>query len=585
MICAAAGTQLRRLESRQYLTLPTSQATTGWVRQVNETIGDLFVEQVERHGQAPALRWRVGDEWQTISWERYGDDVRAIALALDARGVHRGSSVAVVAGSMPEYFITDLATAAIGACTASIYQTSTVEQVRYVLENSDSSIVFCDDDAQVAKIAQLRDQVPGLLVVGYTGHDADIAFEALLDEGRVLVASNPGRFDELRTAVEPTDTACVIYTSGTTGQPKAALISHLAILTVLEAVDDAFPVNDDFRVVSYLPLAHIAERVMSLYPQLISGGEVWFSTVNDLKRDLAQCRPTRLLAVPRVWEKFEEALRPKFPDPATLSAEHRAGVLTFLGMDQVTCAISGAAPISVETLKYFASLGIEILEVYGMTESTGLSTANLSGATRAGTVGKAVKGVEVKIADDGEVLIRGALFSGYHKNPQASAEAVRDGWMQSGDLGSIDEDGYLKIIGRKKDLIITAGGENIAPSHIQLLLMRSPYISQALVVGDRRRFLSALITLSEEGLRPWASANGLGELQLAQLAQTPAVRKLVDEAVAAANRQLARVQQVRKYEILARDFTIESGELTPTMKLRRNVVEEDYRDVIETIYA
>lgn len=548
------------------------------------TICSQFVLQVQRQGAAPALKWREDSEWQTMSWSEYGERSRAITLAFDHRGLRRGGSVAVISSCRPEYFITDMATAAIGANTASIYLTSTAEQIRYVLENSDARIICCEDNEQVAKVNQIREGFPQLLVVGYSGSDADVSFDELLVEGQTLIEEYPNRFDELRAVVEPTDTACIIYTSGTTGLPKAALISHRAILTVLGAIDDAFPPGTEFRALSYLPLAHIAERVMSMYPQLIDGGEVWFSKVDTLKQDLADCKPTRLLAVPRVWEKFEEALRKFVPDPKALPDEHRVGLLTMLGMDQVQFAISGAAPISVDTLTYFADLGIEILEVYGMTESTGLSTANPPGQTKVGTVGKAVKGVEVKIADDGEVLIRGALFSGYHKNTDATEEALLDGWMQSGDLGSMDEDGYITITGRKKDLIITAGGENVAPSQIQLLLMRSPYISQALVVGDRRRFISALITLSEETLRPWAEGNGLGELTMAQLAETSEVRKLIDDAVATANGHLARAHQIRKYEILPRDFTIEGGELTPTMKLKRRVVEDEYSELIEKLY-
>lgn len=551
---------------------------------MEQTICNQFVAQVATQGSAPALKWREDGEWQTMSWAEYGDRSRAITLALDHRGLRRGASVAVISSCRPEYFITDMATAAIGANTASIYLTSTPDQIRYVLENSDAQFICCEDDEQCAKVDQIRRDFPGLLVVGYSGSDADVSFDDLLTEGEALLQSQPGRFDQLRAVVEPTDTACIIYTSGTTGLPKAALISHRAILTVLGAIEDAFPPGSEFRALSYLPLAHIAERVMSMYPQLIEGGEVWFSKVDTLKQDLADCKPTRLLAVPRVWEKFEEALRKFVPDPKALPDEHRLGLLTMLGMDQVQFAISGAAPISVETLNYFGDLGIEILEVYGMTESTGLSTANPPGQTKVGTVGRAVKGVEVKIADDGEVLIRGALFSGYHKNADATDEALLDGWMQSGDLGSMDEDGYITITGRKKDLIITAGGENVAPSHIQLLLMRSPYISQALVVGDRRRFISALLTLSEETLRPWAEQNGLGELTMAQLAETPEVRKLIDDAVANANEHLARAHQVRRYEILPRDFTIEGGELTPTMKLKRRVVEDEYAGLIEKLY-
>ncbi len=551
------------------------------------TIADLFTERVAELGDAPALHIKVGDEWQTTTWAQYGAAVRALALALSARGVERGSSVALISDAKPAFFAVEIATVTLGGKSASIYQTNSAEQVLYVLENSEAKIIFAEDDAQVAKINSIRDRVAGdLLVVSFSGSAGDISYDDLLAEGQALDEANPGRFDEISHAAESEDPACIIYTSGTTGPPKAALIPHSSILTTLAAVDQEWNIEGvPFRVVSYLPLAHIAERVMSFYSQLKLGGEVYFSTVPTIKEDLAVAKPTRFLAVPRVWEKFEEALVAKLPDPTVLSPEQRAGVLAMLGMDQISIAISGAAPISVQTIEYFSSLGIEILEVYGMTETTGLTTANPLGGAKVGTVGKAVPGVEVKLGDDGEILIKGANFSGYLKNPEATAEALEDGWMHSGDLGSIDEYGYVTITGRKKDLIITAGGENIAPNNIQLLLARSPYVSQAVVIGDKRRFISALITLSEETIMPWAAENGLGDASFEELTKSPEVLALVEAAVEEANSHLARVSQVRKFVILNRDLSMEDGELTPTMKVKRNIVETNHQAVIDSIYA
>lgn len=549
------------------------------------TLVDLFRSQVEKSGDRPALRHRVGSDWQAISWSEYGEQVAALALALDHRRISRHDTVAIISSCRPEYFICDLAANWVGAASASIYVTSAPAQMAYVLDNADSRIIFCEDDKQVAKTERIRGEFPDLLTVGFTGDAADVSFAELLAEGREYLAAEPGRLAELSQVAQPEDPACLIYTSGTTGPPKAALIPHSTVLRILEALRLAFPTETPFRTVSYLPLAHIAERNVSLYSQLLQGGEVWFGSVPTLVDDLGAARPTRLLGVPRVWEKCATALRARAPIPGELTPGERRELLASIGLDQVDVAITGAAPISVDTISYFHALGLELLEAYGMTETGGFSTSNPRGAARLGTVGTAVAGVEVRLADDGELLIRGANFSGYHRNPEATATALEGGWIHSGDLALIDDYGYVTITGRKKDLIITAGGENISPAAIQLLLTSSPYIAQAVVIGDRRRFVSALLTLSEPELRAWAADHGLADLTLAELARHPAVRELIGDEVNVANSRLARVQQVKRFAICERDFSIEAGELTPTMKLRRDVIERVWADEIEGLYA
>ncbi len=549
------------------------------------TVVDLFRARVEKSGERPALRHRVGSDWQTISWSEYGEQVTALALALDHRGIGRHDTAAIISGCRPEYFICDLASNWVGAASASIYVTSTPAQIAYVLDNAESRIIFCEDDEQVAKTDLIRGDFPDLLTVGFTGDAADLSFAELLAEGRDHLAAEPERPAELSQVAQPGDPACLIYTSGTTGPPKAALIPHSTVLRIVEALRLAFPTGTPFRTVSYLPLAHIAERNVSLYSQLLQGGEVWFGSVPTLADDLRAARPTRLLGVPRVWEKFATALNARAPVPGELTAAERRAALASIGLEQVDVAITGAAPISVDTISYFHALGLELLEAYGMTETGGFSTSNPRNAARLGTVGTAVSGVGVRLADDGELLIRGANFSAYHKNPEATAAALDDGWMHSGDLATIDDDGYVTITGRKKDLIITAGGENIAPAPIQLLLTRSPLVAHALVIGDRRRFVSALLTLSEPDLRSRLVDPDLTGLPIAELARHPMVRALIESEVAEANSHLARVQQIRRFAICDRDFTIEDGELTPTMKLRRDGIERNWSVEVEALYA
>jgi len=549
------------------------------------TVVDLFRARVEKSGDRPALRHRVGSDWQTTNWSAYGEQVTALALALDHRGIGRHDTAAIISSCRPEYFICDLASNWVGAASASIYVTSTPAQIAYVLDNAESRIIFCEDDEQVAKTDLIRGDFPNLLTVGFTGDTADLSFAELLAEGRDHLATEPERPAELSQVAQPGDPACLIYTSGTTGQPKGALIPHSTVLRIVEALRLAFPTGTPFRTVSYLPLAHIAERNVSLYSQLLQGGEVWFGSVPTLADDLRAARPTRLLGVPRVWEKFATALHTRAPVPGELTAAERRAALASIGLEQVDVAITGAAPISVDTISYFHALGLELLEAYGMTETGGFSTSNPRNAARLGTVGTAVSGVDVRLADDGELLIRGANFSGYHKNPEATAAALDDGWMHSGDVATIDGDGYVTITGRKKDLIITAGGENIAPAPIQLLLTRSPLIAQALVIGDRRRFVSALLTLSEPDLRARLVDPDLTGLPIAALAGHPAVRALIESEVVEANSHLARVQQIRRFAICDRDFTMDSGELTPTMKLRRDGIERNWSVEIEAMYA
>lgn len=549
------------------------------------TLIDLLNNQTRTLGTKVAFRYGTGDEPKQMTWAQYGNDIAAIALALDSRGIGRGSSVAILANGSVPYFVVDLASCVLGSKSASIYPTNTPEQIQYVLENSDSTIIFADSDAQIAKIRAMSADAPQVTVVAFAGSGADLTYEELLAQGRALVESRPQRYEELCAALTPADPGCIIYTSGTTGAPKGAVLSQGALVTEMTGLQAAVPQPGEYRVLSYLPMAHIAERLLSIYGMLVYGGEIWFGTVDTLRADLAKARPTRFLGVPRVWEKFEEALKTKIPDSHSLPPETVAGVLKTLGLENVTTAFSGAAPIATTTLDYFAGFGIEILEAYGMTETCGVTTVNRPGESKIGTVGQTLPGVDHKIADDGEILSRGTGFTEYLKNPDATAEALRGGWVHSGDLGTLDDEGYLTITGRKKDLIITAGGENIAPGNIQLLLTGSHYISQAIVIGDRRKFVSALLTISEEAITPWAQDHGLGELSMSELVKSEQVRDLIDAEVAEANTKLARVSRIREYRILPRDLSIESGELTPTMKVKRTVVEANFSDTIEDIYS
>ncbi|MBW2698261.1 MAG: long-chain fatty acid--CoA ligase [Deltaproteobacteria bacterium] len=586
------------------------------------TIVSLFNQRVDELASQPALHQKTDDgHWEVLTWSEYGADVRAISRALASDGVGPGDGVAILSTNRREYHLVDMAALSLGAIAVPIYQTNSPEQVRYVLEHSDAKIVFCENTEQCAKVAQIRAGLSQLKkVVTFLDGRSDEVYAELLERGRELDAADPSAYIESSASVKPDDIACLIYTSGTTGPPKGAMLTHQNVVWTGDSLAQLLNV-DRPSFLSFLPLAHIAERMVSHYGQIRFGGETWFGGgAATLREDLAEVRPTILFAVPRIWEKVESALRHRFEQMPgllgrlaqqnlavngrlvdTRQAGERprlldrligplldrvagAKVRSQLGLDLVTDAISGAAPIARETLAFFHALGIPIREVYGQTEGTGPTSLMPRDDIRLGTVGKAIPGVEIKIAADDEILFRGGnVFSGYYKNDQATADTVIDGWVRSGDLGRLDADGFLSIIGRKKDLIITAGGKNISPQNIESALRAHEEIGQAVVIGDGRRFMSALITLDPEGIETFARERG-GSADPVALVASDDARELVERIVDDVNARLSNAEAIKKFTILAHDFSQETGELTPTLKVMRHVVSEKYAAEIEAMY-
>lgn len=587
------------------------------------TVVEMFNARVYALRDQPALITISGGSKSTRTWSEYSTEVRALARALAAEGVGRGDAVAVLSGNRAEYHIADVATLANGAVAVPIYHSNSPEQVKYVLEHSEAKVVFCENPDQLAKVSQVRAELANLKkVVTFTDGEADASYADLVERGRELDAAEPAAFDDACEQVQPEDLACMIYTSGTTGPPKGAMLTHSNIVWTSNSLLQLLPLKEA-RFISFLPLAHIAERMVSHYNMINLGGETWFGGgIDTLRDDLAQVRPTVFFAVPRVYEKFEAAIKARFTEmhgaeailvKLAVDVGHRvvrAGldnrppklldrllqpildrvVLSKLrgrvGFDALDAVISGAAPITRETLVFFHALGLPIAEVYGQTEGCGPTSLNPPDRIKIGTVGPPIPGVDVKIDDDGEILVRGGnIFKGYFKNVEATAETVDpDGWLHSGDLGELDEDGYLTITGRKKDLIITAGGKNISPQNIESELKSDPLVSQAVVIGDRRKFLSAIVTLDSEAVEPWAKEKGLAT-DAEQLADSPEMREYVQALVDRVNENLSSVESVKKFTILHRDFTQEAGEITPTLKVRRHKIEERYSDTIEAMYS
>jgi long-chain acyl-CoA synthetase len=577
------------------------------------------LKQAETRPHATAYAVYTGGGWQKFNWDTYASNVKQAARALMALGVNSGDPICIMSFNCPEWVIADVGAMMIGAVPAGIYQTCSAPEVEYILNHSEAPVVFLEHADHWGKVAEVRGNLPNLKhVVMLPGADAIEDDQVMTWDEFVAKGDEVAEEDALAKMNALTDEslATMIYTSGTTGPPKAVMLSHHNLSwTASCAIDIAGLVPTDSSV-SYLPLAHIAEQMFTIHAPISAGSQIYFAeSIEKLKDNLCDVQPTVIFGVPRVWEKFYSAVSTKLKstkgakakivawargvgtrvtdlrnqgrEPSGLLAVQYklANKLLFkklkpqLGLGNARVCVSGAAPIASEVLEFFASLDVIIHEVYGQSEDCGPTTFNAPGKTRFGTVGPRVDGVEVKIAEDDEVLVRGPnVFQGYYKNQEATDETIVNGWLHSGDLGKFDGDGFLKIIGRKKDIIITAGGKNITPANIESTLKNHPLIAEAVVIGDRRKYLSALITLDEaEAARVGNGGDNLHEDQ--------SIISQVEEGVEQTNQNFARVEHIRKFTVLSRNFNEESGELTPTSKIKRRVINENYSDEIEAMYA
>lgn len=594
----------------------------------SDTIVSAFWDQVGRFANRSALRYHRNGGWESLSWSAYGDLVGEVAAGLVGLGIEPGDRVVVLAGNRVEWHAADLAALSVGAVTVPLYQTSAPDQVAYALAHSGARVCVVDDADQVAKLVAVRAEVPALeriVVIDPLDElpgDA-LGWDELRERGRRALADTPGLVSERARAVQPEHLATLVYTSGTTGPPKGVMITHDNIAWTLRSVLGVVDTGPDDRYISFLPLSHIAERMTSHFGQIAVGGETWFArSLVGVADDLKDCRPTVFLAVPRVWEKLHDAIVERtadLPAPqrllvqryvaaglrvvaheqdrATLwphqRAEHRlldrlvgAKLRHQLGLDRARLLGTAAAPIDPGLLRWFHAIGLPILEIYGQTEDCGPATINPPERIRIGTVGPAIPGLSLRVAADGEIMVRGgSVCAGYYRNPEATAELIdAEGWMHTGDMGRVDLDGYLRIEGRKKDLIITAAGHNVAPQHLETQLKSEPMISQAVVVGDGRRYLTALLALDPAELGAWAEEHG----KLADdeaLTVDPQLRDEVAAAVERVNARNARSEGIKKFRILPHELTAAEGELTPTLKIKRGVVIERYADAVEELYA
>jgi long-chain acyl-CoA synthetase len=594
-----------------------------------ETVPALFFARAASQGDALALRRKERGVWRRVSWSQYALEVRRVAAALGATGLRRGDRVAILGQNRPEWLYCHLGAMAAGGVTCGVYPSSSPEQIQYLLEHSGARVLFLEDEEQVEKaLPVLGSTAVERAVVwdakglfGFT--DSHLAlFEHFVRQGSEILGADTGQVREAEAGVRPDDTAMIIYTSGTTGPPKGALLSHRNILFMAAALMAANPSSADDEGVSYLPFAHIYENLVSLMLPLQAGSVVSFvEKPETLFQNLREVSPTVLAGVPRVWEKMASTVELRMQDSTWLkrkayrwaigvgrrharslregheprsSLAHRiarfsvlAPLRRLLGLDRVRLGLCGAAPASPDLFEYFHALGVPLLEGYGQTESTGVISASRMGRARIGTVGEPLAGVEVKIAADGEVLTRGPhVFQGYFKDPELSAATVdADGWLHTGDIGVLDADSYLKIVDRKKELIITAGGKNISPANLEASLKTIGLVGQAAAIGDNRKFVSAILVLDPESAAVWAAQHGLEGASLPELAAHPDVVAEVQRGVDEVNKQFAQVEQIKKFTLVGEEWLPDSDMLTPTSKLKRRGVNARYAAEIEAMYA
>ena len=582
---------------------------------------DAFLRNVETRPDAPALHFTRSGQWVSINWREYGEQVRLAAKALIALGMAPGEHVTIIGFNCVEWFVADLAAIAAGAIPAGVYTTNTPEQCQFVAHHCSARVAFVEDAEQLAKFREVRHRLPSLEAVVVMRETADagdaLSWSAFLELGRTV----DERVLDARIEAQHQDDVCtLIYTSGTTGVPKAVMLSHANITWVLERASEIVEMHPGDPIVSYLALSHVAEQLFSLHSNAVLGTSIWFADSLETVADALRAgRPQHFLAVPRVWEKLQAKMEAVGATSSPLKKRiaawaRRVGlaagyadqhgrrrpllyplanrvvfskVRKTLGLDRARSLVTGAAPISVRTLEFFLSLGMPILEAYGMSETTALVTCCSPRRYRTGKAGYVLPGTEVRIAEDGEICVRGPqVFKGYLGDPVATAAAIdADDWLHTGDIGEFDDDGFLQITDRKKELIITAGGENIAPQLVEGQLKSIAAISQVVVVGDRRRHLSALLTLDPDKILPYALLANSPARTVKEAADCPKFSAYLQAEIDRVNRRLARVQTVKRFVVLANELSVEGGELTPTMKVKRKVVSEKYAAVIEGMYA
>jgi long-subunit acyl-CoA synthetase (AMP-forming) len=598
---------------------------------VRETVSEVLERTARTHGGRAALKAKRDGQWQATSWNEYRDQAKLVARGFLRLGLQPRDGVVIMSYNRPEWFLADLGAILAGGLPAGIYISSTPEQCQYIAEHAEASVAVVENEQYLRIFLSIRDRLPKLkAIVLMTGEASADGGDGVCTWNRLLALGGevPGADLQARIdAQKPEDLCTLIYTSGTTGPPKAVMLTHHNVTWTARRVVEAYDVSERDDMLSYLPLSHIAEQIVSLHCPMSTGACSWFAEgMEQLADNLREVRPQFFFAVPRVWEKMQagiQAAGSKNPPLKKKIAAWARGLgleageameagrrdrpflyglvhkLVFskvharLGLDRARVCATSTAPISVETLRFFLSLGIPIMEVYGMSECTGPATFSTPDRFRLGKVGYAIAGTEIRIAEDGEVMMRGPhVFPGYFKNEEATREALdAEGWLHSGDIGELDGvegvegQGFLRITDRKKELIITSGGKNVGPQILENKLKQIPVVSQAVVVGDRRNYLAALLTLDPLRAPIEAEAAGSPHRDPKDLAGCAVFHTHLEKQVEEVNRTLARYETIKRFAILPRELSIEEGELTPTLKLKRRVIHQNHAEEIERLYS
>jgi len=596
-----------------------------------DTLPKLLILRASENPAGIALREKEFGIWQRVTWEGYLGHVRRFCLGLVALGLSPGDKIAILSENCREWLYAELAVMSASAVGVGVYSTSPAAEVKYVVAHSESVFAVVQDQEQADKILDVIAGLPLLkkiIVIDRKGMRAYTDPRILsFDEVEAIGAEHEGKhhalFGEMAAATRATGMAFLIYTSGTTGFPKGAMISHRNILAQVESVVRVTGIRSSDSVVSYLPLCHVAEQIFSVFLPLSLGMTVNFAeSIRTIQEDLREIGPTVFLGVPRIWEKLQASILVKIQetgrlrralferaiaagtetvrkelsggDPGLLDRMGRLvhhllmgrALQNYVGLRRARRCFTAAAAISPEVLLFFRAIGVPILEGYGMTECTGFSFLQREGDVRLGTVGRPIPGIEYRIAEDGELLKRGdGVFMGYYRDPKATEETVRDGWLHTGDVAEEDPDGHLRIVDRKKAIIVTAGGKNISPSLIENALKVSPYIKEAVVLGDAEKFLSALIQIDLENTGQWATSRRLSYTNFRSLARLPEVRDLIAREVGRVNEGLASVESIRKFRLLEKELDHDDNEVTATMKVRRKTIYEKFAPLIREIYG
>ncbi len=591
-----------------------------------KTLNQMIMQRFQESPEKTAFLVKTDAQWTPVSWKTVDQKVEAIAAGLIALGLQYGDAVSILGNTRLEWTLSDLGILRAGGTSVGIYQTLSGEQSAYILKDSASRILIAENHEQLEKLAPHMDALSALehiIIWDLAAEEAGyLSLSQVMDEGRRALDSNPDRVAQAEANIRAEDTAIIIYTSGTTGPPKGACLTHANIMAQLDAIRI---LDDDLigdKMMFFLPLSHVGERIPGQFMRIKKGiTAAYVKDINKILDDIKEIRPTFFGSVPRIFEKAHNKIMTEVAHASAakrklfywaenvgreVGAKKRAGepIETLLALKnavadrlvfrkirnifggRTTHFISSSAPIAEDILEFFHACGMLVLEGYGQTEVSCFCTLCTPGHYRFGSVGKALPGVELKLSQDDEIMVKGDIvFKGYHNQPELNKNTLTaDGWIYTGDIGKIDEDGYLWITGRKKEIIITSGGKNVTPSNIENLIKNDPLVEHVLVHGDRRNFLTALISVEPESLRKWAESVGLGDKSHEELVRAQRLRDRIQTAVDKANRHLARFETIKKFAILPEPLAVETGELTPTMKVRKKVVQEKYMDILNSFY-